>query len=242
MIEQADDEGRRLWSADEFRSIIYSYQPKVKEEHILKAAQEVLDKKLAYIYKIGEQTYYQMHDWHDHHRIDHPTPSIIPPPTEQTEFVTILDNSRVLAKTPPNRINRIEENKERNNGTSLIPLSLLRSNQTKELLDHWFGLYQARMGQKPRVEGKRDMECCKAILAGRTIEEAKAIVDFHFNHPEKFYAEKALYGIHHIRGAMNQIIARMANPTNMALPALNARTKGNLEVLERLRNRRNDTQ
>ena len=105
-----------------------------------------------------------------------------------------------------------------------------KSSKAKELLDTWSDLYLEKFGQRPEVEGKRDMECAKAILGGRTLEQAAEIVRYHFDHPGEFYREKSLYGIHHIRKDCNQIIARLQADDRMQFSDLPKSTQRNLKA------------
>ena len=98
--------------------------------------------------------------------------------------------------------------------------------EAKQLLDYWSDLYLERNGQRPEVEGQRDMECAKAILKSRTLDQARAIVLFHFDKPSDFYRDRSLYGLQHIRKECNQIVSRMAGGTGLSLPE---KTRRNVE-------------
>jgi hypothetical protein len=102
----------------------------------------------------------------------------------------------------------------------------------KALLDFWSDLYLERNGQRPAVEGKRDMECAKALLSGRTLEQAQEIVRFHFDSPSDFYRDHNLYGLHHIRKDCNQILARMVRPGQVKSSDLPPNTVRNLKASE----------
>ena len=73
------------------------------------------------------------------------------------------------------------------------------------------------------------MECAKAILSGRTLEQAKAIIRFHLEHPSEFYSTHSLYGLTHIRKDCNQILARMTRPN--PTPDVPKSTKQTLEAV-----------
>ena len=76
------------------------------------------------------------------------------------------------------------------------------------------------------------MECAKAILSGRTLECAKAIVQYHFDAPGEFYRDHNLYCLTHIRKDCNQILARMARPGQVKASELPAATVKNLKASE----------
>lgn len=105
-----------------------------------------------------------------------------------------------------------------------------RRSQAKDLLDTWSDIYREKFGQRPEVEGKRDMECAKAILSGRDLGQAREVVRYHFEHPGEFYREKGLYGIHHIRKDCNQIIARMRADGRFQFSDLPKSTQRNLKA------------
>lgn len=79
LICNADDEGRGDLDADEFRAKAYGFQPKVTERHVSEALAEVFAAKLAYQYAVNGKLYYQMHQWEEHQKIQHPGVSKIPP-------------------------------------------------------------------------------------------------------------------------------------------------------------------
>jgi hypothetical protein len=99
LVTEADDEGRGKWDSEEFRVLLYAYQPRIKVDTLTMTMQECMDAGLVILYTVGSRLFYEMHDWHDHQRIDHPTQSLIPGPNEAG--CLILEHSRGLANLRP---------------------------------------------------------------------------------------------------------------------------------------------
>jgi hypothetical protein len=250
LICQADDEGRGLWDADQFRALIYAYQPKVKVDQVIAAMQEILLRGLEVIYRHGERSYYQLHDWHEHQRIEHPTPSSMPGPHAEDSCILLsaheesrdlTSNTFMSPQEDPGGLTGVHADRNgsewigsEGKGSDLYTRAreaaaavVRKESESQMLLDFWYKMFQEKFGQVPAVEGARDLLAAKAILGGRTLDQAKAIVAFHLNHPAPFYAEKKLYGLHHIRKDASQIVARMAangKPDPSEIPAGTRRT------------------
>ena len=140
--------------------------------------------------------------------------------------------------TDNHNIRKGEGKKERRKEGKKEPPPPAAPSECSVLLNFWSDLYLERNGQRPEVEGKRDMTCSKAILSGRTLEQAKAIVTYHFDHPSDFYADKHLFGIHHIRKDCNQIIARMHNGNGERESLFDTQTRKNIRNLQEWANGR----
>lgn len=78
----------------------------------------------------------------------------------------------------------------------------------KILLDFYHDTYLAIHKTKPVISGGKDGAICRKLLAGRTIEEARWIVEEHLKHPPDLYERKNLYGLNHVLAAANTILAR----------------------------------
>lgn len=79
LILNADDEGRGPLHVDDVRAKVYAFQPKVTIAHVERALLEIAEAKLAYFYSIDGKSYYEMHDWDEHQKIQHASVSKIPP-------------------------------------------------------------------------------------------------------------------------------------------------------------------
>ena len=235
LIAQADDEGRRLWDADEFRVLVWPYHRAVRISQVLQAMQEILDRGLCILYSNNGRTYYELHDWAEHQYIQHASPSSTPSPGAEGSRILMrtqedsiglttphpdLDGSDVLlSPTTELLVDKQDIQTKKVLRASDVPEAANQAaeksarigREAKAVLDFWFTTYKQLFGQAPEVEGARDMLAAKALLGGRSLEQAQAVVTFHFAHPSPFYAERKLFGLHHIRKDCNQIIARMSN-------------------------------
>lgn len=216
--------------------LAWAYQRSVTIAHVSQAMQEILDRGLCVAYSANGRTYYELHDWGDHQFIQHPTESVLPGPHHESSCVlmSVHEDSRGLMSVPraseqgvllsptTGHTNSNQDLQTKNPkylkasnvpeaAKSAVEKSLRVGKEASDLLGYWFSAYKGLFGQAPGVEGARDMLAAKALLGGRNLEQAKAIVDFHLAHPSPFYAERKLFGLHHIRKDCNQIIARMAN-------------------------------
>ena len=105
MLCHSDDEGRGVCRPDELRALLYAYQSKVKSVDVAKAVAELQAAGLVLIYRIDGREFYAMHDWPDHQRVDHPTPSKIPPPSTDKEGIARpREDSRDVEKPLTDRI------------------------------------------------------------------------------------------------------------------------------------------
>ncbi len=90
LTTEADDEGRGIWDPEEFKRTTFPYQ-RVSVAAIERAMEELTTAlptercPLVYLYQPpGFPLLYQMHDWGDHQRVDNPTESKFPPPSEES--------------------------------------------------------------------------------------------------------------------------------------------------------------
>jgi hypothetical protein len=74
-ITQADDEGRMVWDAEQFRILAFGYQPDVSTEKTIMALSEITTAKLVRLYTVGDTDYIDIPSWREHQSIDRPTPS-----------------------------------------------------------------------------------------------------------------------------------------------------------------------
>lgn len=82
LLCNADDEGLGTLRPEELRMKVYGYQPKITSAHVSAALTELSEANLIAIFtaEAGGKTFYEMHDWLDHQKIQHPTPSKLPHP------------------------------------------------------------------------------------------------------------------------------------------------------------------
>lgn len=86
MILEADDEGRLVYDPEALRVLIFGYHPKISRALVEASTNVLEDSGLVRLYRAetpnGPQTYAWFPSWRDHQRIDHATPSKLPPPND----------------------------------------------------------------------------------------------------------------------------------------------------------------
>jgi len=100
MILEADDAGRLVYDPDQLRALIFAYHPKVSRAIVEASASCLESVGLIRRYVSDGQIYAWFPSWLDHQRLDHPTPSKLPPPNDS--LIPREDSGsppRVLAKT-----------------------------------------------------------------------------------------------------------------------------------------------
>lgn len=105
----SDDEGRsKGWDPEYWRGQAFRFNnPPRTVEAVQAMMDEITNMKLVIVYEIDETRYSQVRSWHEHQRIDHPTPSQIPPPEHSTNTPGALrEDSRPKKK-------KIREKKEK---------------------------------------------------------------------------------------------------------------------------------
>ena len=78
MILEADDEGRLVCDADQLRALIFGYHKKMTPSLIEDSLRTLADLKLIRLYDQNGTRYADFPSWHDHQRINRPTPSKLP--------------------------------------------------------------------------------------------------------------------------------------------------------------------
>lgn len=79
MILEADDEGRLVAEAEQLRVTIFGYHPKVTGAVVEDSLRALEGSGLIRLYAAGGVRYADFPSWHDHQRINRPTPSKLPP-------------------------------------------------------------------------------------------------------------------------------------------------------------------
>ncbi len=74
-ITQADDDGRMVWDAEQFRILAFGYHPDVSTEKTAMARSEITSAELVRFYTVNGLDYIDIPSWHVHQAIDRPTPS-----------------------------------------------------------------------------------------------------------------------------------------------------------------------
>lgn len=92
LVTQADDEGRLPFSLAEIRAKVYAYHQHVTIADVQIALQEILDAKLAILYRTDAGLVIELHDWPEHQRIDRPRPSSYPPPSGHSHLKIVPDS------------------------------------------------------------------------------------------------------------------------------------------------------
>lgn len=79
MLTLADDEGRLVADDEQLRVEVFGYHQKVTGHDIDKALTRLDKDGLIRLYKVEGTVYAMFPSWHDHQRINRPTPSCLPP-------------------------------------------------------------------------------------------------------------------------------------------------------------------
>jgi hypothetical protein len=82
MISEADDAGRLVCDASQLRVQTWGYHPKVTTAQVEAALQQIAKVGLVAIYTVNKIRYAVFPSWKDHQHPKYPTPSKLPPPTE----------------------------------------------------------------------------------------------------------------------------------------------------------------
>jgi hypothetical protein len=81
MLTQADDEGRLVADTEQLRIHCFGYQ-KLKTDQVVVALQEIEASGTVQLYAVRGTLYAAFQSWKDHQRVQHPTPSTLPAPTD----------------------------------------------------------------------------------------------------------------------------------------------------------------
>ena len=121
LICYADDEGRSLYRPEELKARLFGFQPKTTLTDIHTAISELEGARLVRSYAVNGQSYLALHDWPEHQRVSHPTPSRLPAPPVDIEQKK--DNSGNLPNAPESSgslANAPESSASRARGSDLI--------------------------------------------------------------------------------------------------------------------------
>lgn len=99
MLTLADDEGRLVADAEQLRVEVFGYHQSVKSTHVERALLHLDQVGLVRLYHLSGTTYACFPSWHNHQRINRPTPSCIPP-AEQGEQVAVPVSPESAPVTP----------------------------------------------------------------------------------------------------------------------------------------------
>lgn len=80
MLTEADDYGRLVADANQFRVLAFAYHPRVRLEHVEEVMLALADIGLIELYAVDGIRYAAFLSWADHQKVDHPTPSKFPDP------------------------------------------------------------------------------------------------------------------------------------------------------------------
>jgi len=78
LITQADDEGRLVFDAHQFRVLVWGYHLDRSAHDVDNSLEEIVKLGLCRIYAEGDCQYVDLPSWRDHQKVDHPRPSILP--------------------------------------------------------------------------------------------------------------------------------------------------------------------
>lgn len=83
MVLEADDEGRLVANSEQLRVLIWGYHPSVTVEDVENSLQALARQGLVRLYFARGVRYCVFTSWHDHQRINRPSPSKLPPPKQK---------------------------------------------------------------------------------------------------------------------------------------------------------------
>ena len=133
-ITQADDDGRLVFDADQFRVLVWGYHAKVRPDDVLRGLAELLSTGLVrgYVDNSGTVTYLDLPSWNDHQRVDHKSKSRLPAFAE-TELEGF---SRALARAREASRALYRDRKDRKEGKGKDRKEQHESDQTRNLLSN----------------------------------------------------------------------------------------------------------
>lgn len=104
LISQADDEGRLHADVDDLANLAKPWMsPQETAEELAKMQRQRMTRQ----YSVRGEPYILLKNWPNHQKIDHPTPSRLPAPSNtkkaQTPRETFANDSRVSARAPADR-------------------------------------------------------------------------------------------------------------------------------------------
>ena len=108
----ADDEGRIDGSARYLRKRVFGYDLDITPEQVESLLQNIIDKRMAVKYTIGECNYLWIPKFKKYQTISHPSPSRIPPPNGQKSFGDLQDTSQIFRKVPEDSHNTPDDSGE----------------------------------------------------------------------------------------------------------------------------------
>lgn len=136
MISFADDEGRGIGNAKSLKALIFPGDSKTIAQ-IEKLKVEVAKNVRVTFYEVDGQTYYQIEKWREYQKINHPSPSKIPPRVNITGSLQerSVSDFTTSEKRSPQLINQLTN--KLNNGDSLNdPVTARPSKMRPADLDH----------------------------------------------------------------------------------------------------------
>ena len=96
MILEADDEGRLVCDARQLAALIFAYHQDISRELVESSLKILQDHGLVRLYAQNGTRYADFPSWKDHQRIDHATPSKLPP---YDDSLKILEDSKSYRET-----------------------------------------------------------------------------------------------------------------------------------------------
>ena len=118
LITQADDEGRVIWDAAQFRLLVFGYQDTTTEK-VTVALNEITGLGLARLYNVNGIEYVDLPSWSEHQKINKPSKSTLP----AYESGAIQEHSRNAPVALPERSRITPDGSDRIGSGSEEPLS-----------------------------------------------------------------------------------------------------------------------
>jgi hypothetical protein len=138
LISSADDEGRGRANPKLIKSTIFPYDEDLKSKDIENMLANLAKLRLVILYKVNEQDFYYLPNFLKYQTINRPSPSKLPPPTDESISKELTDNSLNThgTLTP----NRIEKNRKEYNAHSL-------NERVNDFFEKVWALYPKKRGK-----------------------------------------------------------------------------------------------
>jgi len=189
-------------------------------------------------YEVGGKRFLQIHDWEEHQKINHPTPSKIPPINQDVSNPTVqlLEDS---CKSPAGKEGKGKERKGKDIDHDSPPVSenvspsgetvsggflelrpnppALKKTKAKkfppgpaaDLVAHFHRVFDLHAKSKTTIFWSKEIKASRAVLADNSVEELMALVHDYFPRTDPKY-----WGFNHFCSTKDKIKCMIVSETN----------------------------
>ena len=177
MLTQADDSGRLVVDAEQFRVLFFAYQRSMTAAKVAQALNEILDLGLINLYELDGNLYGCFPSWRDHQKLSHPSPSRLPAPEDSRIVRKFSEDSGLAYARGPKR-NKTKLTKEQNETRPDLPGVLTSAGDPplpcQEIIDY----LNQKAGTNYQATTPRTQVLIKARFdEGFDIEAFKVVID-----------------------------------------------------------------